>query len=104
MGAALHQVLSERLGQADQIEWERASLDSASIPAKAKRGGAKTAKNPTDKGKAGSKCHLVSEREEASRSGADAYSAANVSSTILYGFRGGVDRRHRESPSSVLVG
>src|SRR5215210_2136533 len=30
----LHRVLPNRLGEADQIEWERASLDSASIPAK----------------------------------------------------------------------
>jgi transposase len=30
----LHQVLLDRLGEADQIEWERACLDSASISAK----------------------------------------------------------------------
>jgi transposase len=30
----LHRVLLNRLGEADQIEWERVSLDSASIPAK----------------------------------------------------------------------
>ena len=30
----LHRVLLDRLGEADQIEWERASLDSASVPAK----------------------------------------------------------------------
>ena len=30
----LHRVLLNRLGEADQIDWERASLDSASIPAK----------------------------------------------------------------------
>jgi transposase len=30
----LHRVLLDRLGEADQIDWERASLDSASIPAK----------------------------------------------------------------------
>lgn len=30
----LHQVLLDRLGQADQIDWSRAALDSASIPAK----------------------------------------------------------------------
>lgn len=30
----LHQTLLDQLGQADQIDWERASLDSASIPAK----------------------------------------------------------------------
>ena len=30
----LHKVLLDRLGEADQIDWGRASLDSASIPAK----------------------------------------------------------------------
>ena len=30
----LHRVLLDRLGAADQIDWERASLDSASVPAK----------------------------------------------------------------------
>ena len=29
----LHRVLLDRLGQADRIDWSRASLDSASIPA-----------------------------------------------------------------------
>jgi hypothetical protein len=30
----LHRSLLERLGEADLIDWERAALDSASIPAK----------------------------------------------------------------------
>ena len=30
----LHLALLDRLGEADRIEWERASLDSASVPAK----------------------------------------------------------------------
>src|SRR5215210_2209563 len=30
----LHRVLLDRLGEANQIDWERACLDSASIPAK----------------------------------------------------------------------
>ena len=30
----LHRVLLERIGEADEIDWERASLDSASVPAK----------------------------------------------------------------------
>jgi transposase len=30
----LHPILLDRLGEADPIDWERASLDSASIPAK----------------------------------------------------------------------
>ena len=29
----LHQLLLDRLGEADQIDWERASLDSATVPA-----------------------------------------------------------------------
>lgn len=29
----LHQVLLDRLGQADQIDWSRASVDSTSVPA-----------------------------------------------------------------------
>jgi transposase len=31
--AELHRVLLDRLGKADEIDWERASLDSASVPA-----------------------------------------------------------------------
>jgi transposase len=38
----LHKVLLDRLGEADRIDWERASLDSASIPAK--RGAQKPAR------------------------------------------------------------
>jgi transposase len=30
----LHRVLLDRLGEADRVDWERASLDSASVPAK----------------------------------------------------------------------
>ena len=30
----LHRVLLDRLGEADRIDWERACLDSASVPAK----------------------------------------------------------------------
>jgi transposase len=38
----LHRVLLDRLGEADEIDWERASLDSASVPAK--RGAKKPAR------------------------------------------------------------
>jgi hypothetical protein len=38
----LHRVLLERLGEADEIDWERASLDSASVAAK--RGAKKPAR------------------------------------------------------------
>ncbi len=40
----LHRELLDRLGEADQIDWSRASLDSASIPAK--RGARASARTP----------------------------------------------------------
>nr|USU34363.1 IS5 family transposase [Methylobacterium sp. OTU13CASTA1] len=53
----LHGVLLGRLHEADQLDWSRASLDSASVPAK-KRACA-TGPNPTDRGKPGTKRHRV---------------------------------------------
>ncbi|MDQ5827667.1 MAG: IS5 family transposase [Chloroflexota bacterium] len=70
----LHRILLDRLGKADEIDWERASLDSASVPAPG--GGQKTGKNPTDKGKSGSKRHLVVDRSGIPLS--VTHSAANV--------------------------
>ena len=46
-----HRALLDRLGEADRIDWERAALDSASVPAPG--GGEKTGPNPTDRGKQG---------------------------------------------------
>lgn len=40
----LHQTLLDRLGEADRIDWDRASLDSASIPAK--RGARRLVRTP----------------------------------------------------------
>ena len=40
----LHQTLLDELGAADQLDWERAALDSASIPAK--KGAAKPGRTP----------------------------------------------------------
>jgi transposase len=44
VGDRLHITLLDRLGGADRIDWERASLDSASIPAK--RGATPSARIP----------------------------------------------------------
>src|SRR5215217_2711409 len=60
MWEKLHGVLLDRLGEADKIDWERASLDSASVPAK--RGAKEPARTRPDKGKPGSKRHVVSDR------------------------------------------
>ena len=57
---ALHRVLLDRLGEAGQIDWSRASLDCASVPAK--KGGDLVGPNPTDRGKPGTKRHILTDR------------------------------------------
>ncbi|HEX2184037.1 MAG TPA: IS5 family transposase, partial [Chloroflexota bacterium] len=57
---AVHQVALNWLGDLDAIDWSRASVDSLSV--RAKRGGERTGPNPTDRGKAGSKYHLLVDR------------------------------------------
>jgi transposase len=54
----LHQVLVDRLGKSDRTDWERSSLGSASVQAK---GGEAVGRKPTDRGKQGSKRHLVAD-------------------------------------------
>ena len=63
--ARLHKTLLDRLGEADRIDWERASLDSAAVATPP--GGQKTGKNPTDLGEQGSKRHLLWSTEAAPR-------------------------------------
>ncbi|WP_451991450.1 IS5 family transposase [Azospirillum argentinense] len=53
----LHRVLLDRLGYANAINWDRAAVDSASVPGK--KGGEETGPNPTDRGKPGSKRHIL---------------------------------------------
>jgi transposase len=46
----LHAVLLDRLAEADQIDWSRASLDSASVPAPlAPKGGRQSGRRPWDR-------------------------------------------------------
>lgn len=56
----LHRVLLDRLGEMGALDWSRACLDSASIPAK--KGGDAIGPNPTDRGKPGTKRHLLVDR------------------------------------------
>ena len=49
------------LGELGELDWSRAHLDSGSVPAK--RGGPLTGPNPTDRGKAGTKRHVVVDRQ-----------------------------------------
>jgi transposase len=57
----IHHQLLNWLGQLDELDWSRASLDSGSVAAK--RGGPLTGPNPTDRGKAGTKRHVVVDRQ-----------------------------------------
>jgi transposase len=50
-----------RLHRAGKLDWSRAIVDSAQ--ARAKRGGAATGPNPTDRGKSGSKHHLITDAQ-----------------------------------------
>src|SRR4051812_48102732 len=76
---AFHHALLNRLGRAGLIDWSRCSLDAASLPAKA--GGEHTGPNPTDRGKSGSKRHIVVERQGIPL--AVLLSAANVHDSTL---------------------
>src|SRR6476646_10392086 len=55
----LHAVLLAELNEADQIDWERALIDASF--AKAPEGGEDTGPNPTDRGKSGSKHHVLTD-------------------------------------------
>jgi transposase len=55
----LHLDLLGQLGVQGRLDWSRASVDSASV--RAKRGGDHVGANPVDRGKPGSKIHLVCE-------------------------------------------
>jgi len=56
----LHHQLLHQLGRQGQLDWSRASLDSISV--RAKRGAELAGPNPTDRGKSGSKYHLLTDR------------------------------------------
>jgi transposase len=53
----IHEAILRRLREHDQIMWDRACVDAASVPAPA--GGEYTGRNPTDRGTLGSKHHLL---------------------------------------------
>ncbi|MCW3474951.1 IS5 family transposase [Limobrevibacterium gyesilva] len=56
----LHRELLRQLHDADRIDWSRACMDSSSIAAK--KGGVATGPNPTDRGRPGTKRHLITDR------------------------------------------
>ena len=57
----LHHLLLQYLHDDERLDWERASLDSASVPAPGR--GEATGKDPTNRGKLGTKRHVVVDRK-----------------------------------------
>ena len=53
----LHELLLARLRAAGELDWSRAIVDSSHI--RAKKGGGKTGPSPVDRGRLGSKHHLL---------------------------------------------
>lgn len=60
----IHEALLRLLREHDQIMWDRASVDAASVPAPAS--GDHTGRNPTDHGKLGCKHHVLVDQREPS--------------------------------------
>ena len=77
--AGVHRTLLNWLGDLGRIDWTRASRDSTSV--RAKRGGGATGPSPVDRGKAGSKFHLLVDRQGVAL--AVQLSAANVHDSKL---------------------
>ncbi|MFI0107851.1 IS5 family transposase [Streptomyces parvus] len=55
----LHRAVLDELGARGELNWSSAIVDAASV--RAKRGGSLTGPNPVDRGKKGSKLHVLSE-------------------------------------------
>ncbi|WP_373676426.1 IS5 family transposase [Streptomyces sp. st170] len=58
--AKLHRVVLDQLGRNGELDWSRCAIDSASGPSGQR--GPLTGPNPTDRGKLGSKMHVVCDR------------------------------------------
>jgi transposase len=58
---ALHALLLAELNAADEIDWSRALIDASFV--KAPEGGEDTGPNPTDRGKSGSKHHVLTDAQ-----------------------------------------
>src|SRR5690349_7821956 len=101
----LHALLLAELNGADQIDWDRALLDASF--AKAPEGGEDTGPNPTDRGKSGSKHHVMTDAQGIPLSAT--VTAANVNEVtqavpVLLNMPpvGGKPGPRRQKPESLL--
>ncbi|WP_407571575.1 IS5 family transposase [Deinococcus altitudinis] len=89
----------------DQLDWSRAALDGCSFPAP--RGGEHTGRNPTDRGKSGSKLHLLIEATglplAITLTGANVHDSRQLEATLdaVNGIRNGNRGRPRVRPQKL---
>jgi transposase len=80
----LHRTVLDRLGQRGLLDWSRAAVDSVSVRAKKK--GELTGPSPTDRGKAGTKYHVLCDRNglplHALISGANAHDSTMLAALL----------------------
>lgn len=100
----LHLAMLIRLREHDQIDWSRASIDGASVASP--RGGSETDPNPTDRGKLGSKRHIVVDARGVplaiTVTGANRHDSIAFESTLdAIPAVPGLDRRPRKRPGKL---
>ncbi|HEV2922312.1 MAG TPA: IS5 family transposase [Actinomycetota bacterium] len=76
----LHLGVLDRLGEQGRLDWDRAAVDTMSV--RAKRGGTNMGANPVDRGKPGSKLHLVCDGSGLPLTAV--VTAANVNDTTMF--------------------
>ena len=103
----LWRILLDYAQQHGCLDWSRSALDSISIPAP--RGGSHTGPNPTDRGKAGSKLHLLIDGQglplAISLSGANVHDSKQLEATVdaVPGVRNGRRGRPRRRPTKLYA-
>ncbi|WP_405981996.1 IS5 family transposase [Streptomyces sp. NBC_00158] len=74
----LHRAELDELGARGKVDWTSAIVDAASV--RAKKGGSQTGSNPVDRGKKGSKLHVLSDAQGVPLTGA--VSGANMHDSL----------------------
>ena len=103
----LWRILLDDAQQHGCLDWSRSALDSISIPAP--RGGSHTGPNPTDRGKAGSKLHLLIDGQglllAIRLSGANAHDLRQLEATVdaVPGVRNGRRGRPRRRSTKLYA-
>jgi len=88
-----------------QLDWSCAALDGCSFPAP--RGGEHTGRNPTDRGKSGSKLHLLIDAEglplAITLTGANVHDSRQLEATLdaVHGIHNGTPGRPRRRPQKL---